>query len=83
VAQPHNSTTCVIGHKLKFFCKLKNDVDQAKAAKELEEAAVGFCSNATAATPLIKPVKLVGRAETMNNADQYEIGFVSTSMPPS
>ena len=39
------------GHILKFFCKLKNDDDQAKAARELEEAAVVFCANATAATP--------------------------------
>ena len=36
------------------------------------------CSN-----PTVKPVKLVGRAETMDNANQYEIGFVSTLMPTS
>ena len=42
-----------------------------------------FCANATAATPLTKPVKLAGRAETLDNANQYEVGFVSSSMPPS
>jgi hypothetical protein len=68
---------------LKFFCKLKNDDDQAKAAQELEKAAVVFCANATAATPLTKPVKLAGRAEALGNANPYEVGFVSSLMPPS
>ena len=40
-------------------------------------------TGATAATPLTKPVKLAGRAETLDNASQYEVGFVSSSTPPS
>ena len=84
MTQSHNSVTCVIGYILKFFCKLKNDVDQAKAAKELEETVMGFCANTTAATPLIKLVKLASLAETMDNAmNQYEVGFVSTLIQPS
>lgn len=40
-----------------------------------------FCASATVATPLTKPVKL-SPAETLDNANQYEVGFVSSAMPP-
>ena len=71
---------CCVGHILKFFCKLKNDDDQAHAASEIETAAVEFCVNATSATPLTMPVKLT-RDETLDSANQYEVGFLSSSSP--
>ena len=39
--------------------------------------------HATATTPLTMPVKLGSAADTLEHANQYEVGFVSASAPPT
>lgn len=68
------------GAILKFFCKPSAEGGQAAAAGEFEEAAVAFCAAAKPNTPLLMPTRLAG-AQGLQHANQYEIGFPSTSAP--
>ena len=70
------------GAILKFFCKQSTEEQQAAAAGEFEEAAFAFCAAATSTTPLLRPSRVLGKSG-LEHANQYEIGFPSTSSPPA
>jgi hypothetical protein len=62
---------------------LKNGVDMAVVAQKLEDTAVAFCVHATATTPITMPVNLKSVAATLEYANQYKLGFVSTYATPN